>query len=875
MFRSWLPETDLQQDPAVVATRTVLCSLLPKHGWPWKAICVLCEFVCAEHINCTHCSERACASLHPGFHSEQSTLNEFCCYLARNVLMNIDYAAEARTKPIKPEGSEDLHSENSHSDNEVKPEVDCENVGGLEDNEMEQDFCTDDGCQFICHHPWQNADEIVHLALQTKVLESMERPGRKSRHEQLVKDMADAYGKEFLATKPLAFELCSSTCMQQFGLQFRQESSKMITSQNSFIALQKRKLMDDDETSEMLLSEEQIINTKHDQNCTLVPADLKAQGPAAVALDLLVRKKANEEQCDATALIVEPLQRRFEQRENKDTFLCPNGLPFNNQVFVAIGGGGCGKSFWLMEIVKPLIQTFFGPSSWAAQAPSNQAARLIEGRTLHNAAALNATSSLKTRHLVLKGNERKKMELRMENVACWAADESGQCSGALLHASALRCTYARMRKYQLQPEDYTLKQEVWGRMPLVLLLGDFLQLPPVPEKNSLLAEGTKAYEYEHRIAKCMVQQSDVVFFFKTSMRFSDPNLRHILDAMRTPGGKPIEDAAWQALEATQVNTCENGNPDAKLLAALDFKEGAYEWQTVSLTQQVVARLQAAQSKRILYYIPAVDVPEVECSKQLYRKMSAECNLTSTQKLMSILPIFLGMRVRLMKSLTPQLGPESEGEVVGIEFHPNEPSIIGKHGVRPSVSSSGFALLHLLPLCVYVKFDNCLDCPFPAKPCEQHQISGADASCTACKFFTGVFAIRPQKCQWKFHAEQASKHQKSFFINVSRWQVPVAPANQKTLHTLQGMTAQPGLKAHWSFPPNLPSKTKWLATYVMLSRPRSLQNLISFGLPERSLLEAGPPADLVECLDELFAGKEKETEIKIAKARASLGWPASK
>ena len=134
----------------------------------------------------------------------------------------------------------------------------------------------------------------------------------------------------------------------------------------------------------------------------------------------------------------------------------------------------------------------------------------------------------------------------------------------------------------------------------------------------------------------------------------------------------------------------------------------------------------------------------------------------------------------MKSLTPQLGPESEGEVVGIEFHPNEPSIIGKHGFRPSVSSSGFVLLHLLPLCVYVKFDSCLDCPFPAKPCEQHHIIGADASCTACKFFTGVFAIRPQKCQWKFHAERASKHQKSYFINVSRWQVPSAPANQKNI-----------------------------------------------------------------------------------------------
>ena len=85
--------------------------------------------------------------------------------------------------------------------------------------------------------------------------------------------------------------------------------------------------------------------------------------------------------------------------------------------------------------------------------------------------------------------------------------------------------------------------------------------------------------------------------------------------------------------------------------------------------------------------------------------------------------------------------------------------------------------------------------------------------------------------------------------------------KKTLHTLQGMTAQPGLKAHWSFPPNLPSKTKWLATYVMLSRPRSLQNLISFGLPERSLLEGGPPADLVECLDE---AKKKKQRSKLPK-----------
>ena len=167
-----------------------------------------------------------------------------------------------------------------------------------------------------------------------------------------------------------------------------------------------------------------------------------------------------------------------------------------------------------------------------------------------------------------------------------------------------------------------------------------------------------------------------------------------------------------------------------------------------------------------------------------------------------------MRLRLMKSLTPHLGPESEGEVVGIELRPNEPSVIGKHGVRPSVSSSGFAFSHLLPLCVYVKFGNCLDWPFPEQPCEQPQITGADASCTELPLEVS--------CRAGFEASEV--------ILYHRFAMAVAlsagkPKSITALHTLQGMTAQPGLKAHWSFPPNLPSKTKWLATYVMLSRPR--------------------------------------------------------
>ena len=49
-----------------------------------------------------------------------------------------------------------------------------------------------------------------------------------------------------------------------------------------------------------------------------------------------------------------------------------------------------------------------------------------------------------------------------------------------------------------------------------------------------------------------------------------------------------------------------------------------------------------------------------------------------------------------------------------------------------------------------------------------------------------------------------------------------------LHTLQGATAQPGLIFHWRFPRFFSEELRWLATYVVLSRPPSFQQLISIG-----------------------------------------------
>ena len=66
---------------------------------------------------------------------------------------------------------------------------------------------------------------------------------------------------------------------------------------------------------------------------------------------------------------------------------------------------------------------------------------------------------------------------------------------------------------------------------------------------------------------------------------------------------------------------------------------------------------------------------------------------------------------------------------------------------------------------------------------------------------------------------------------------------------------------------------WLAYYVSLSRSRSFAQLLSHGLPDRRIIESGPPEELAKAFDELFTEKIAATKIACAEARQALGRPA--
>ena len=99
-----------------------------------------------------------------------------------------------------------------------------------------------------------------------------------------------------------------------------------------------------------------------------------------------------------------------------------------------------------------------------------------------------------------------------------------------------------------------------------------------------------------------------------------------------------------------------------------------------------------------------------------------------------------------------------------------------------------------------------------------------------------------------------------------------PRKQCTLHGVQGKTADPGFIAHWTFPTALSKEQIWLAYYVSLSRPRSFSRLLSHGLPDRDIIEGGPPERIAGAFKDMFEEKISKTKLACAEARAQMGWP---
>ena len=274
--------------------------------------------------------------------------------------------------------------------------------------------------------------------------------------------------------------------------------------------------------------------------------------------------------------------------------------------------------------------------------------------------------------------------------------------------------------------------------------------------------------------------------------------------------------------------------------------------------RIHARLNAKSESQVLFYIPAIDRPNSPQPPTAYDAFRAFPNISKTQKLMGILPVFAGMEMILSESyLPPKIVRGTPVEVVGIEFHEQEPDVPS----RDSFRKQGCAVLVYMPKCIYVRVADCSEVFLTS--------SDAPVQCNI-EDLRGVLAVQPVSRQWQYQAKSADS-----VVTVVRTQIPLLPQKQCTLHGVQGKTAEPGFIAHWKFPNGVSSESIWLGYYVSLSRPRSLSNFLCHGIPDRSIIEGGPPDTISSAFSDYFSKKIATTKKACKKAREVLGWPARK
>ena len=247
-------------------------------------------------------------------------------------------------------------------------------------------------------------------------------------------------------------------------------------------------------------------------------------------------------------------------------------------------------------------------------------------------------------------------------------------------------------------------------------------------------------------------------------------------------------------------------------------------------------------------------------------------MNNTGRLPSIGLVHLGMIIRLTNTVeAPEAVTDSTGEVVGIDLDPDEPSAATEH----TSANEGIRVLHRLPT-VTVKLHGVRTEFLPPVPCSLHAATGASRVCVSCDFRAGCVAVEPQLSRRSFPVQvQDPGAAASYTLQVRRRQLPITIKTASTINTLQGVTTDPGLIFHWKFPRFFSGELRWLATYVALSRPPSLAQLISVGLPDdlRTIIEGGPPQGILSRFHDMFREKEEATHTRAAEVMRELGWDA--
>ena len=811
-------------------------------------------------------------------HPHQMSLAQFSAYHLRQVIYNLDMLTIARTTKLTATSKEKVEDETTEEVNSKPNSVETEFYGGEQTDEPEDEEARAEAWrpQFCL-----SLDRLTSILCRHAEVAAASKKGRKSASVMQMKKFDDCFHAVLNTPVP-----ASKAKPQKASLSYAQPQAvdAALLHQDAIVKEMKTAYAGGEpEINPETDIGRAVLQNLQPRNRTAewIDLDTALKGPAHVAKALIKKLqderstpgkpyRLNAEQLECTALFVEALDNAFAKRADPSKpWLHPA------QVLMTIitdGGGGCGKTTLAVEVILPLLEAYYGPEGVLRRAPSNKPARLIGGRTMHSGQGLTPENSMRTASLALNAQAQHKLSITHADAGVLHIDESSMLQGELNHAASLRTTYARESKHKLDRNNYSSPSERYGRIAILWYSQDHLQLPPVPESSSMLApfEGTSD---EHKVGAKIFRNAELVFQFNTAMRFTDKTLIQILEAMRTPGGRKLSSAQWQALVDTERSAEQPADASASRPDEASYYHVCYCWSVITMAAFMLARVSAQRAGQTLFYMQAVDqaltLIQRASREEFYEEILHIPSLSATKRLPAVVLWHHGMRMKFSTTLQqPYAVQDVECTVIG--FEPADQDYASKAALDAQ-HCQGEHLCGLMPKAIYVKIDDCDFQFLPPAPCSVHRSSGHDACCLNCQRAVqpGVFAVKPQTRTFRYYYDPQNKTK---YTNVQRTQFPLTPAPAMPLYSMQGTTADPGMVAYWFFPQRCSQTVKWLIVYVMLSRPRSLATVTSVGLTTkvRDIIEQGPPEDLVATFHKLFDEKIKKTKTRATKAAQQYG-----
>ena len=255
-------------------------------------------------------------------------------------------------------------------------------------------------------------------------------------------------------------------------------------------------------------------------------------------------------------------------------------------------------------------------------------------------------------------------------------------------------------------------------------------------------------------------------------------------------------------------------------------------------------------------IKGLDAQPLEEQQKLLKSLLRQRNIHDTAHLHTLLPLYVGQRVRLTEKLSAEhrFVQEAEGTLICVVTDPDESQDL----------TQGEVALRYCPQGCWVCFDDCKAAPLAEKLADKVHPSALDA-------LRRLVALRPGIARPEKGNDSQSVNERLVFVpavtrtfscmiagrkwTIRRRQVPLTSAMDRTIQSSQGKTFRGALTGDMGNM-NTDRDSFWSAMYVLLSRVTRMDDLLVLRCPPKSFFDDGPPAYLKRFLEQLHGADGK-------------------